>query len=942
MEPLLRSLGGLTPRRVPEAYVRAEVASFPLASKVAFQDGLTRLTPSLDDAEGRTAHLWHECEKALSEHASGWSLDRLIALRDFFWFGDRSSDAAPQRSGSVTLRRYLRHLAQIHLERRHGVTEIAQREEANGFDAVNHYRWLTFALPEDLLLVATGVEPPPVRVEIEPPLMFRRLIDQGVAEIHHHLGAGMSFQLLWASLLVALADPSLDPNALMSPGLLFDKSETTLGWLLVAAVVRAFLAEFLLRRAKNPRQPLFDFVANLGSSSSGRWRPQQRRVLEQALVALGHGWPDELPDFYLLRSLYQEIHPDALRIAGDPPRTLDEVWQRCDPIAARLGLTTANAGEQWFVLNGLRRLEELERGRDEEADEPFARLFWQVVRLRCICYRAVVQRPMTAGLQWFIRFYERLKPFRTALSRVSAEVSYRVAGGGQPIAALEVRTTPGETPFAAAQELSDLLESWWHVLEQQGGAARTRDLELGAVLHFVKARDPQRQWVSGNPPAQGMGTHAEPEPGYRFRPGGRFSDFFVAQSRRALSTADLLEAVPSLLWLVRGIDVASDELSVPTWVLVPLYRYVERQAARAAASFSEHELPLLRTTAHVGEDYRHLMEGLRRIFECVRYLLRRSGGRLGHATALGVEPRLWAETAGSLMMPTEERLWDLVFEWRLYNQHRIAPELRAEAPAARVGAIQNQIRQLSDGVFAFSCEPHELAEAHHVLHQLWCEPVSPQVEDLGLGLDVFTRALRRLDPDHIRGYEKVKKILEDYRENEAVYRRGQELVDIVLDESEVASLQAVQAALRRGVAERGILVEVNPSSNLLIGNMLDLRNHPTLRLFPPEPREGAPPPVPIAVGSDDPITFSTFLLREYSLLYEAGLAAGYSERAVHDWLATIRQTGMDGRFTVPWKPSAAQMTKSLMEDLDGYLQRSLRGRQAKPWRGAASSTANLR
>ncbi len=86
----------------------------------------------------------------------------------------------------------------------------------------------------------------------------------------------------------------------------------------------------------------------------------------------------------------------------------------------------------------------------------------------------------------------------------------------------------------------------------------------------------------------------------------------------------------------------------------------------------------------------------------------------------------------------------------------------------------------------------------------------------------------------------------------------------------------MQDALRRLVSVREVVVEVNPSSNLLIGNLLDLRNHPTLRLLPPEQVEGGPPPVRIAVGSDDPITFWTNLLREYSLLHTAALSAGYS------------------------------------------------------------------
>lgn len=109
------------------------------------------------------------------------------------------------------------------------------------------------------------------------------------------------------------------------------------------------------------------------------------------------------------------------------------------------------------------------------------------------------------------------------------------------------------------------------------------------------------------------------------------------------------------------------------------------------------------------------------------------------------------------------------------------------------------------------------------------------------------------------------------------------------------------------------------SSNLLIGDLLDLRNHPILRLNPPVPEQNSPPPVAIALGSDDPLTFSTELLKEYTLLHQAACAAGYPERVVHEWLESIRQTGMDARFTHAWRPNAQEKVKELIETMNRYL-----------------------
>ena len=129
----------------------------------------------------------------------------------------------------------------------------------------------------------------------------------------------------------------------------------------------------------------------------------------------------------------------------------------------------------------------------------------------------------------------------------------------------------------------------------------------------------------------------------------------------------------------------------------------------------------------------------------------------------------------------------------------------------------------------------------------------------------------------------------------------------------------MQYGIRRGIAQSGIVVEVNPSSNLLIGDLLDLRNHPILRLRPPVTEPDDPPAIAIALGSDDPLTFSTQLLREYTLLYEAGCAAGYPEKAVYEWLESIRHTGMDARFTRAWRPNALEKIDDLMKDLSEFL-----------------------
>jgi len=905
-----------TSHRVPEAYLRAEISAFPLVGEEAFRCSVIELDPKIP-ADSLTHKLWQSCESLFAQH-TGWSLDRLIAARDRGWFGTYAQQQ------SVPIHRYLKTLACSHLVRRAGITEIEESTEISALDAAAHYHWLTITMPEDTLLAALGVEPAPIQVDIDPPLLVRRLLDDGVAEIHQHIGAGMNFPLLWVSTLAAIVSPQVTGEQLLSPGAPFENGKYLLHWLLAAAIARCALAEHLLRGDDK----FDDFVIeNFLQGKKSTWTVYQRDIFTKVLLALSSGDEQYLPsDIELLRDLYADIHPTALTYREHPIDKVSDAFERCDPIAVRLNLRGENVGERWLMRQALAYLN---GAINDEYDKHFACIFWQTIRIRCQYYRAVVQRPLTGGLQWFIRFYERMGNLRDPINPILPEIAYHVAGAGHRIRAMELRTSIDNTAVDIGEEVLNRLKSWQRVLHSSRGAIS--DPEMGIIFHFVKTRDTNKTWLHGNPSAFSANTHAEPhkkvddQDTCNVDEDGRYVSYYASQATKAGALVELLEAVPSCLWVIRGLDVATDELGVPTWLFVPLFRHILDAAAKVSILPSEHQPAPLRITAHVGEDFRHLLEGMRRIYEQIHYILGNTPGRLGHAVALGVDPKTWAESVGSILMPAEERLWDLIWEWRLYSHYRIKPGFAAAAPAGRIETLVNQIHALSELVYSTTAyKVEELAEAHHMLHRFLVPPFASYPVVNG-GFDTFRQGIENIrhwknqDERQIHAPHQVSKILEAYFESETCFRKGQSLIDVPICSDEVAALQAVQYAIRRGVAQNGIVVEVNPSSNLLIGDLLDLRNHPILRLCPPVPEPDSPPAIAIALGSDDPLTFSTQLLREYTLLYQAACAAGYPEKAVYDWLESIRHTSMDARFTKAWRPNATEKVESLIKDLSEYL-----------------------
>ena len=412
--------------------------------------------------------------------------------------------------------------------------------------------------------------------------------------------------------------------------------------------------------------------------------------------------------------------------------------------------------------------------------------------------------------------------------------------------------------------------------------------EFGIVFHLTKDRGGGAR--EGAPAADWDRSHADPDPRHGSNVlGYRYSRYYQQARRQASSLARVLLDFPLSLAVVRGIDICTDELGTPTWVFVPLFRYLHEVSRSVSAWLQTQaglQIPPLRTTVHVGEDYVHLLGGLRRIDEAIRCLGMREGDRLGHAVALGIDARRWCLGAGRVPMMREERLLDLTWEWSFISVNGIP------ASAQRQAYLEREIARLSMTLFADDpMTPYDCDVFVRYLHREdalarlgfpggW-QHANPPSRDGVLGTAWPARTMHRL---------------KQYLSCPRLFRRVIEWID---PRSEVDTLEALQEQLRRRASEMGLTVEANPSSNLLIGNLGDLKSgHPFWRFDPPTPTNETHR-VPLCIGSDDPITFGTQLRGEYMLIHDALVLGGTSYADADEWLARVRENGLRSRFTIP-------------------------------------------
>jgi hypothetical protein len=875
--------------QIPIDHLVAEVAAFPLASEAALRCRTIELERSDQGSAGR---LWRETERHVLGHFPSFSVDEMVAVRDRVWFGERRRTNQP-----LPLVRYLRTVARLYLrregdrvvpqlpdeewQRRHGAALTGPLEAHARFA----WRWLSFALPADLLLAALDGAHLPSSIHLLSPALDRMLRDRGYAETHVHLGCTISFPHLWVCALRALADPATKrERTFHSPGASLEEGRQLGPWLLSAAIARYVLAAYL--SWGRPAGTLAQFLA-------GPIRPRVTRDIGAAAYALlalclsellrGEFQCDDY-SFANRQGLYAHLTAVTARRF---PKELAAIHS-ADPIAvffpARGDSPTPEMG---FIAAGLRHLELQLAG---PPDPIFAILFWQVQRIRALFFRHVVQRPMTPGLQWFLRFYERMK----AVSRIfSKEALFhsaaRQGGQGFGLRSLEVRTAPDSSVWKLYKEIQaiDVAAAKYQHKEIQAighAPANYQDLEYGMVFHLVRNRGGGA--LKGEPTPHGLWSNADPDCRILPKPAGnptgyRYAVVYQEKRKEVLAFAWMLRHYPLSLQIVRGLDLCTDEMGVPTWVFVPLIRHMQLAGQRASTYLRRFglEVPPLRLTVHAGEDFVHLLTGLRHVDEVGRYLDLRQGSRIGHGLALGVDPREWARRAGRIPVACEERLFDLAWEWDWVAREGM------NYSSCRRQFVEHEIVRLSEKVFGSPrLAPHDIGGLLDDLHDpaMLCRVGFPTG---------FPPGRKFLTKDHRLRW------LHAYLTDPELFLRGR-AIEWVDPDAEGPVLAELQCGIRRKFAEYGIAVEVNPTSNLLIGDLQDLGNHPLWRLRPPR-GNGDSPPVSVCIGSDDPLTFATSLREEYQFLHDAMTLAGLSEEEARFWLEGVRSCGLENRFTVP-------------------------------------------
>lgn len=394
---------------------------------------------------------------------------------------------------------------------------------------------------------------------------------------------------------------------------------------------------------------------------------------------------------------------------------------------------------------------------------------------------------------------------------------------------LEGRFAPKKTPVEISRLIAKIRIGWQQFTrdEKMKGGHHS---ELRLVAHFIKRPASQDDSFYHESLRNQLWHHAQALLSL-------WRDSIWQQYPVDESSGESLDQSLRLQKLV-GIDAAASEFDAPPEVFAPVYGMLRRALPSQC-----------RFTFHVGEDFSHLISGLRAIYEAIHFLALDKQDRIGHAVALGVNYALWCDRMEHrVWMKQGEHLDNLLFIYYLYREDCMETPANIEEDIEKYFSIIYPRKKfnIDDAVAAW-------------LNRKW-NPIfiqSPLFSCLS-GKETF-------DADEWDAFREanisptVKAIMETYwmqRENCSGSNTYDKYILVDLDTSLQGVVDFAQNSLKQIIRNRKIALETLPTSNVRIGIY---KNHAEHHL-----RKWLDEGLDVVIGSDDAGIFATNIYNEYA------------------------------------------------------------------------------
>jgi len=403
----------------------------------------------------------------------------------------------------------------------------------------------------------------------------------------------------------------------------------------------------------------------------------------------------------------------------------------------------------------------------------------------------------------------------------------------------------------------------------------------------------------------------------------RHQDYRERLKCQALAIARLREEQSSAAYRLFGIDACGNEIGCRPEVFAQAFRFLKSHQVSIKKSYNKlSELPPpLKITFHAGEDFLDVADGLRYIDEAIRFAGMSRGDRIGHGLALGIEPKSWYRLKRNRVILSRQDLLDNA-AWLMgklikygYSHMPIFQELNNIYSENMLRIYQkNLMFQERDTYIDLACylAAYSLRGDNPKLY-FDCNNTEKYTKNLNSAAELTEfnyflydknmpedSLLNNTRMHNIRAY----KLMHHYHYNPEVKKDGAEIVELNISDEYIGAVTLVQEKMRFEIADLGIGIECNPSSNILIGTFEKYDSHPILKfndaLLSDSDNNAR---MFISINTDDLGIFDTSLENEYALvacaLQKAKDGSGkklYKPDDIYRYLDNIREMSIEQSF----------------------------------------------
>lgn len=717
-----------------------------------------------------------------------------------------------------------------------------------------------------------------------------RVLEAGVAENHLHKGVSRTFSSIWDSLM----EPLTTERAKTFWGREFvngtkEQNRRVIFYILGCGIARACLA----LEIQGKEGAAVRAEAELGSFMEDFAHGE--RFEEHYVERYQNQEEKDITDFYskkwaiLEKYLPRESFRDRLcmRVFGEDQNlhTLDE---------------------NVFLYYALQDMMHCEESEDIEGKKKKRqKSIMQYLRFRNYLFHISVQQKTIKGLDYFQQAHYSVN---SALNHANIhdfwEKAIREQLQNQDLQKIEFRSSMPVSEKRFRQEVLDFLKAYQKILkedycdyEKGEYIPKRRIPQVGLVIHFLKRPDdsvPEKCFQNGK------------EDCSYFLFGKQQEEY---EKQIEAFTHLRTEFVELSRYLV-GIDAASLENSTPVWVFAPIYENardssIEQIGRKSRAGGYTQSLGF---TFHAGEDFRHILSGLRRMDEAVEYLKFHAGDRIGHGIALGMEPRKWRTQNPVIIIPQIEALENYLWAYDMLSGNY------GNFQATILAYIEKRICELAGRIYGGT---------------------GGEGEQEGIGVEILLAGYHRLFTDYKHTLKqeaqagRIKKGLCDklFRGEKIIWDAGvlaaarhckrfvkkmEQPIHYEVTEQDVLIVEELQKMLKEKLGRKGIVIEVNPSSNLAIADLDRMEENQLYQLDGINDRQN----LIVCINSDDPAVFNTNVSNELAYIYYGMLEQKISRETALLWIEKIRKNGMNSSFIHHQEPDMV-----LMKNLDALIQK---------------------